>query len=215
MMRRVALLLLFLTAWFRVAGQEICLYPELSDPLQAVFCDYATDEGSVKFISSKDGQFIGNFINNQIYGWGYFLANNGSQTIGQYRKGKHLFGITLTSEVARVGSEEHFVEYDLATGYIMRVHTLEGNQRLSAPYVPTKEEPVPLYTFKRIVYANGDAYYGELRDGLRHGYGIYYWANGDFWYGKYENGYRQGYGALFKVDRRLFSGKWVGDSRVE
>ena len=70
-------------------------------------------------------------------------------------------------------------------------------------------------TFKKITYSNGDAYYGELLKGSRHGYGIYYWANGDFWYGKYENGYRQGYGALFKVDRRLFSGKWIGDSKVE
>lgn len=211
-----AMLLLIGACIFDLAAQEdVKFYPELSDPLQAVFCDYANDEGAVKFISSGDGQYIGNFINNTIYGWGYFLSNSGSQTVGQYRKGKHMFGITLTADVARVGSEEHFVEYNLDTGHILRVHTPEGDMRLSAPYVPSPSAPVPAYTFKKITYSNGDAYYGELLNGSRHGYGIYYWANGDFWYGKYENGYRQGYGALFKVDRRLFSGKWIGDSKVE
>ena len=215
-MRRIlAMLLVVVAGMSGMKAQNIKFYPEMSDQLQAVFCDYATEEGSVKFISSSDGQFIGNFINNKIYGWGYFLSNNGSQTVGQYRKGKHLFGITLTADMARVGSEEHFVEYDLNTGHILRVHTPEGDQRLSPPYGPTLAVPQPLYTFKKIIYSNGDAYYGELLGGRRHGYGSSYWANGDFWYGKYEHGYRQGYGALFKVDRKLFTGKWIGDSKVE
>lgn len=200
---------------FLAAQEQIELYPVMSDPLQAVFCDYATNEGEVKYISSLDGQYVGNLINNKIYGWGYFLANNGQQTFGQYRNGRHFFGITITMETARVGSEEHFVEYDLASGYILRVSTPEGNLRLTAPYVATAENPVPRYTFKKVVYDNGDTYYGEMLDGRRHGYGIYYWADGDFWYGKYENGYRQGYGALYKTNHKVYSGKWIGDSKVE
>ena len=196
------------------AQEEIKFYPEMCDALQAVFCDYAEREGEVKYISSRDGQYIGNLINNNIYGWGYFLSNNGAQTFGQYCNGKHLFGITLTGEMARVGTEEHFVEYDVVTGNIMRVHTTAGDLRIAAPYVPTATEPAA-YTFKQVKYDNGDAYYGEMYNGRRHGYGVYYWANGDFWYGKYENGYRQGYGALFKPDRRIYFGKWVGDSKMK
>ena len=197
------------------AQETVKFYPELCDPLQAVFCDYVTREGEVRYISTRDGQFIGNLIDNKIYGWGYFLSNNGAQTFGQYRNGKHVFGIILTDAMARVGSEEHFVEYDMETGCILRVHTAEGDLRLPAQYSPTPENPTPAYAFKRLRYENGDAYYGEMLDGRRHGYGVYYWANGDFWYGKYENGYRQGYGVLFKPDRRIFFGKWIGDSKVE
>lgn len=197
------------------AQDDIKFYPEMCDQLQAVFCDYATDEGEVKYLSSRDGQYVGNLIDNKIYGWGYFLSNNGAQTFGQFRAGKHIFGITLTSETARVGAEEHFVEYDTFTGHILRVHTPEGDARLNAPYVATEKAPVPAYTFKRVRYENGDAYYGEMFNGRRHGYGVYYWSNGDFWYGKYENGYRQGYGVLFKTDHRMFFGKWIGDSKVE
>lgn len=196
------------------AQNRIVLYPELCDQLQAVFCDYAEREGEVKYISSRDGQYVGNLINNKIYGWGYFLSNNGSQTIGQYRDGKLVFGITMTSETARVGSEEHFVEYDMATGEILRVHSSDGNLPLAPPYVSVGKTPAA-YTFQRMRYGNGDAYYGEMLNGRRHGYGIYYWANGDFWYGKYENGFRQGYGALFKPDHRVFFGKWIGDSKVQ
>ena len=212
-MRKSVLSIFCLFSSLVFAQEGIKFYPEMCDPLQEVFCDYVEREGEVKYISSRDGQYIGNLINHNIYGWGYFLANNGAQTFGQYRNGKHIFGITLTDKMARVGSEEHFVEYDVATGNILRVHTVDGDLRLSAPYVPSAGASAE-YTFKRVRYENGDAYYGEMYNGRRHGYGVYYWANGDFWYGKYENGYRQGYGVLVKPDRRIYYGKWVGDSKV-
>lgn len=214
-MKKILLIITLLLANVARAQEPVRFYPEMSDPLQAVFCDYVTREGEIKYISSLDGQYVGNLIENNIYGWGYFLSNSGAQTFGQYRRGKHLFGITLTDDMVRVGSEEHFVEYDTRTGHILRVHTNEGDIRLTAPYVPTSKQPTPAYTFKKMTYANGDAYYGEMKDGVRHGYGVYYWSNGDFWYGRYENGYRQGYGALFKTDHRVFWGKWVGDSKVQ
>ena len=214
-MRKIVFATFIMLSSLLVAQERVQFYPVMSDILQAVFCDYVAADGEAKYISTPHGQYVGNLIDNQIYGWGYFLSNSGSQTIGQYRKGRHFFGITLTMETARVGSEDHFVEYDLSTGNILRVCTPEGNPRLTAPYTPTPADPVPLYTFKKVVYENGDTYYGEMYNGRRHGYGIYYWANGDFWYGKYEDGYRQGYGALYKTDHRVFSGRWVGDSKVE
>ncbi|MBQ6695022.1 MAG: hypothetical protein IJN24_09160 [Bacteroidaceae bacterium] len=196
------------------AQQNIQFYPEMCDILQQVFCDYTKAEAETKYISSRHGQYIGQLINNKIYGWGYYLSNDDSQTFGQFRNGKHAFGITLTQEMARVGSEEHYVEYDITNGKIMRIHTVEGDQRLSYPYIDEENAKSP-YGFHKITYSNGDAYYGETYNGRRHGYGVYYWTNGDFWYGKYSNGYRQGYGALFKTDHRVFYGKWIGDTKVE
>lgn len=215
-MRKFLFIIMMLLVQGVVRAQEtVRLYPDMCEELQAVFCDYAQREGTVAYLSSADGEFAGNLINNKIYGWGCFISKSGAQTYGQYRDGKHIFGITLTRETARVGSETHFVEYDLETGVIMRVRTPEGDALLSSPYVPTDEAPVPAYKFEKIKYSNGDEYYGEVFDGRRHGYGVYSWANGDRWYGRYDSGYRQGYGVLFKADHKLFSGKWIGDSKVQ
>ena len=189
------------------AQQTVKFYDEMSDILQAVFCDYAK-EGEIKYISSSHGQYIGQLVDNVIYGWGYFLADDGNQVFGQYSRGKHVFGIAMGKGIARVGGEKHFVEYDLYTGNVIRVHTIEGDAEYSA-------ETLKPYSFRKITYSNGDVYYGEIFNDRRHGYGIYYWANGDFWYGKYSNGYRQGYGALFKTDKRIFYGKWIGDKKVD
>ena len=189
------------------AQQTVKFYDEMSDILQAVFCDYAS-EGEIKYISSPHGQYVGQLVDNVIYGWGHFLANDGGQVFGQYSRGKHVFGITMGSGVARVGGETSYVEYDLTTGDVILVHTIEGDIEYPA-------EVLAPYSFGKITYSNGDAYFGEIYNGRRHGYGIYYWTNGDFWYGKYSEGYRQGYGALFKTDRKIFYGKWIGDKKVD
>ncbi|MBR2638913.1 MAG: hypothetical protein IKD40_08755 [Bacteroidaceae bacterium] len=196
------------------AQQQVERYPQMCDELQQVFCDYVSAEAETRYMSSGYGQYVGQLIDNVIYGWGFFIANNNAQTFGQYRKGKHMFGITITDEIARVGSNEHYAEYDLKTGEIVRINTIEGNMRIPEIYVSTPEKKTK-YGFHKITYSNGDVYCGETYDGKRHGYGIYYWANGDFWYGEYSNGYRQGYGVLFKPDHKLFYGKWVGDCKVK
>ncbi len=206
-MKKALTVLLAIIPALLAAQAPVRLYDEMCDPLQAVFCDHL-EEAEIKYISSPDGQFTGHLIDNTIYGWGYYLANNGSQCFGQYSRGKFMFGIIMGNKIARVGSETTYTEYDLTTGNISSVNTIEGKAEYTA------EELQP-YTFQKITYKNGDAYYGELRNGRRHGYGIYYWANGDFWYGRYRDGYRQGYGALFKVDRKIFYGKWFGDKKTE
>ena len=206
-MKRLIFFFFVLLPMMVMSQNDIKLYDELCEPLQAVFCDYVK-EGEVKYISTPDGQYVGHLIDNVIYGWGRFLADNGTQVYGQYSRGKLMFGIIMNGTTARVGGDVNYVEYDLSTGRALRVHTIEGDAEYSA-------EQLALYTFNKVTYANGDAYFGELYDGRRHGYGIYYWSNGDFWYGRYINGYRQGYGALFKVNRKVFYGKWFGDKKME
>ncbi len=211
------LLITLLSLFFAVVARSqepVTKYPEMSDILQQVFCDYVTAEAETKYISGKHGQYVGQLVDNVIYGWGYYLTDDDAQTFGQFRNGKHIFGITMMSGIARVGSEEHYVEYDLSTGKIVKMCNIEGNVKLYYPFTDTMEAKSP-YGFYKITYSNGDVYYGETFEGRRHGYGVYYWTNGDFWYGKYVNGYRQGFGALFKPDHKVFYGKWIGDRKVE
>jgi hypothetical protein len=198
-----------------VLRAQVKLYDELCDPLQAVFCDYVRNEGEVMYISNPSGQYIGTLIDDKLYGWGFYLSNDGSQSFAQYRNGKIVFGLIMTNEVAKVGNDENYVMYSLATGTVVAWYVDGGKMSLDYPLVATEKEPVSPYSFKKEVYANGDVFYGEFFEGRRHGYGVYCWANGDRWYGLYKEGYRNGYGMLLKPDRTLHYGKWVGDSKVE
>lgn len=214
-MRNIVTLLFFACAMTLSAQEPVKLYDEMCDPLQAVFCDYVKNESSQNFLSSSTGQYTGTIIDGKIYGWGFILAADGTRSFGQFRNGKNIFGISITDKIAKVGGENHYVIYDLATGNILRLYSKEGNVRLVYPLVPSAEHPVSPYSFKKETYANGDVYIGEFYNGKRHGYGVYYWANGEIWYGRYEGGYRNGYGMLINPDHRIFYGKWLGDSRVD
>ena len=214
-MRNKLFALLLLFSLPVMAQDKVKLYDEMCDPLQAVFCDYVRDHSQTSRISNAGGEYVGTLIDYKFYGWGLFSSSSGIRSYGQYRNGKLLFGMLINSNVVRVGSDEHYVMYDLATGEIIRVHTKEGDLPLEFPLVKSVQgEPSP-YTFKKETYKNGDVYFGEFYNGRRHGYGVYQWANGDLWYGNYNGGYRDGYGMLVKPDHRVYYGKWVGDTKVE
>jgi hypothetical protein len=208
-----ALLLLFSLPV--VAQDKVKLYDEMCDPLQAVFCDYVRTQSQTSRISNSGGEYIGTLIDYKFYGWGLFRSSSGVESYGQYRDGKLLFGLLISRDVVRVGSDEHYVMYDLSTGEIIRLHTKEGDLPLEYPLVASSEGLPSPYSFKRETYKNGDVYVGEFFNGRRHGYGVYIWSNGDLWYGNYCGGYRDGYGMLVKPDHRVYYGKWVGDTKVE
>lgn len=201
---------------FAVQSQNIPvrLYDEMCDPLQAVFCDYVSADSEMRVISNAQGEFLGTFIDNNIYGWGYYESLSGSQSFGQYRKGELIFGLIVSDGVAKIGGKDNYVVYDLYSGNITRLHTIEGDIALSYPYIATKDGKESPCSFKKEIYANGDFFFGEFYNGKRHGYGVYCWENGDMWYGRYKEGYRNGYGMLIKPGKRIFYGKWVGDSKV-
>ena len=215
MKNKIVLLLICTIVLPFYAVAQVQLYDDMCDPLQAVFCDYVRNESSQNFLSAPDGQYTGTLIDGKIYGWGFILAADGTRSFGQFRNGKNIFGLSINDKVAKVGSEKHYVLYDLATGEIARLYTKEGDMNLGYPLVSSEKEGVSPYSFKKERYANGDVYIGEFYKGKRHGYGVYYWKNGDIWYGKYEGGYRNGYGMLINADHRIFYGKWLGDSRVD
>ena len=214
-MRKALFAILFMLSMPAMAQDKVKLYDEMCDPLQAVFCDYVRTQSQTSYISNAAGEYIGTLIDYKFYGWGLFLSSAGMQSYGQYRNGKLLFGLLINSNVARVGSDEHHVIYDLSTGEIIRLHTKDGDMPLEYPLVASPDGGASLYSFKKETYKNGDVYFGEFYNGRRHGYGVYQWTNGDMWYGAYRNGYRDGYGMLVKPDRHVYYGKWVGDTKVE
>lgn len=214
-MRNTLFILLFLLGLPVAAQERVPLYDEMCDPLQAVFCDYVRNESQTNYISNATGEYVGTLIDHKFYGWGVFRSSSGLESYGQYRAGKLLFGLLINDNLVRVGSDEHYVIYDLATGSIMRLHTKEGDMPLQFPLAASADGVESPYCFKKETYKNGDIYFGEFFNGRRHGYGVYRWANGDLWYGCYRGGYRDGYGMLVKPDHHVYYGKWVGDSKVE
>lgn len=214
-MRNSLFALLLLLTLPLVAQEQVKLYDDMCDPLQAVFCDYVREHAETSRISNAAGEYVGTLIDYKFYGWGLYLSTTGIQSYGQYRGGKLLFGLLINSDVVRVGGDEHYVIYDLATGEIVRLHTKEGDVPLEFPLVTSPDGELSPYSFKRETYKNGDVYFGEFYNGRRHGYGVYQWANGDLWYGYYRGGYRDGYGMLVKTDHHVYYGKWVGDTKVE
>lgn len=214
-MRNSLFALLLLLTLPLVAQEQVKLYDDMCDPLQAVFCDYVREHAETSRISNAAGEYVGTLIDYKFYGWGLYFSTTGIQSYGQYRGGKLLFGLLINSDVVRVGSDEHYVIYDLATGEIVRLHTREGDMPLEFPLVTSPDGELSPYSFKRETYKNGDVYFGEFYNGRRHGYGVYQWANGDLWYGYYRGGYRDGYGMLVKTDHHVYYGKWVGDTKVE
>jgi hypothetical protein len=213
MMKRIFFSLFLLLAVTAANGQ-VGLYDDMCDPLQAVFCDYVGSASSQNVISEGDGKYVGTLIDGRIYGWGMIVTGDGTMSIGQFRNGKCIFGISMDDEIAKVGGEEHYVIYDLSTGGIIRQCSRYGEAQLVYPLVSEGDKVSP-YSFRKVSYANGDVYIGELYEGKRHGYGMYCWADGEVWYGRYQGGYRNGFGVLIKADNHLYYGKWVGDRKVD
>ena len=58
-----------------------------------------------------------------------------------------------------------------------------------------------------IKYTNGNRYEGEIKTGLRHGYGVYYYHNGDRYEGWWENNIKKGGGTFFYKDGSLYVGQ--------
>ena len=56
-MKRLIFFFFVLLPMMVAVQNDIKLYDELCEPLQAVFCDYVK-EGEVKYISTPDGQYV-------------------------------------------------------------------------------------------------------------------------------------------------------------
>lgn len=196
-------------ATFAVQAQVIDTlgrYDIIPTDFQEVFLDYIED-CDTRIITTEQGQFLGHTRDGLLYGYGVYYANDGSQWIGQFRKGECIFGILISGTSATVGSKTHYVYYDLTTCRIKFIRQ-SGNDRSFS------DKETEAYHFESLNYGNGDRYVGETFNGVKHGYGIYYWANGNFWFGEFRNNIRYGYGAMFTPQGNIYPGQWIGDEKT-
>lgn len=205
MKRNVSFTLAIMTI-LTLNAQDIDKYRLSPDYMQQLFCGIVSAESKVITLNLDGGHYFGYSRNNSLFGWGSYSTNSGNRWIGQYNKGKCIFGIYIKDNIARVGSDTHYTEYDLTEGTIRIIS--RNNEQL---HYDTQE--LAPYRFVRLNYEGGDYYLGETKNGVRHGQGIYFWSNGNYWYGTFSEGYRQGYGALFKTDGTISHGLWYGDDK--
>lgn len=179
-------------------------YELVPDGHMEVYLDYVSSFNG-KSLTTPSGEYIGQANRqNQIYGYGMFIGNDGSKVTGMFRDGGLLFGITQTMQRTIVGSPDKYVAYSNTTGRVEYI--VRGQEQL------IMEGPEQYnYGFVTMRYANGDQYMGEIFMNRRHGFGIYYYANGDIWYGPYENDMRNGYGVLFTETDGILLGEWRGE----
>lgn len=179
-------------------------YPNIPSQYDAAFVDHVKNfAGGVA--KSSYGQYFGQITKDKnVYGFGAYYTDADGIIYGQYRLGNFLFGIKMGVQNAKVGSNEHYICYDLTTGdplYIMK----DGDKyKLSADYVKT-------YRFESLTYQNGDKYVGETVNGKRDGVGIYYYNNGNYYYGRYKDNKRMGFGAMFFTNNTITIQYWKGE----
>lgn len=176
-------------------------YPQVPLEYDGAFVDCV--KGYVtKVLPSAYGQYFGQVtMTGDIYGYGTFFTDQDGEVTGQFRNGKCFFGIRLGSQTVKVGSEHHYIVYDLRTSEPLYVIKDDSKFVLPADYKAKCR-------FESLEYANGDRYVGETVDGKRHGYGLYYYANGNYYYGRYKDNLQYGFGAMFRTDSRIVIMDW-------
>lgn len=178
-------------------------YPQIPAQYDAAFVDYVKGFAS-GIAKTSYGQYFGQITcDKNIYGFGAYYTDQDGVVYGQYRLGDFLFGIKMGVRTAKVGSNDHYICYDLTTGdpqYIMKDC---GKYSLPADYGKT-------YRFESLNYQNGDRYVGETVNGKRDGIGIYYYSNGNYYYGRYKNNERLGFGAMFFTNNTITIQYWKG-----
>ena len=176
-------------------------YPQIPSHYDATFVDYVKDFAS-GVAKTSYGQYFGQITRDKnIYGFGAYYTDQDGVIYGQYRLGDYLFGIKMGVRTAKVGTNDHYICYDLTTGDPQYIIKDSAKYTLPADYNRT-------YRFASLNYQNGDKYVGETVNGKREGYGIYFYSNGNYYYGRYKNNERSGFGALFFTNNTITIQYW-------
>ena len=61
------------------------------------------------------------------------------------------------------------------------------------------------------VYSDGKKYNGDLKEGMRHGQGVYTWPDGTKYNGEWKDDMRHGRGVMTWSDGRKYNGEWKND----
>lgn len=205
-MKRILLTFFILHSSFLIASAQftrLLRHPDIPVEYDAAYVDLVkTHFGGV--VKSSYGQYFGQMSSDSnVYGYGMFYTDHDGEICGQFRNGNLIMGIRMGSAIVRVGTEDHYTAYDLLTGEAQYVFLNDEKYKLDAEHLAS-------WRFMQVEYKNGDKYVGEVVDGKRDGYGIYYYANGNFYFGRYRDNKAVGYGALFHTDNHISLQYWDG-----
>jgi len=144
-------------------------------------------------ISVDDGNNTDNAL---AHAW-YVLAVEHGETAWTERRDRLAKGMSEeTLELAREKVEG------------IKGETLAPKERRPTPPSPAKKRGE--YHFQ-----NGQKYFGDLKDGLPHGYGRIKSPDGERFFGEFQNGRPFGYGTHFSAQGFIiFSGLWEGDKAI-
>lgn len=190
--------LFMLLSSLNIGAQQVKLdkYPSIPEGLMAVFCDYCHPfhSGIAKANRGGRGQYIGQLTpDNNIYGFGQYIADNETSITGMFRMATLIFGIKMGTHIVKVGSDTHYISYDLTTGEPLSI--MKDGEVITIP-----DEARKVYKFMSLSFKSGDRYVGETVNGKREGYGLYHYKDGAFFFGHYHEDEPYGYGALFRTD---------------
>jgi TPR repeat protein len=95
----------------------------------------------------------------------------------------------------------------------------ERVEEIKGKILPPKERrptpPSPTKKRGEYHFQNGQKYFGDLKDGIPHGYGRIKSPNGERFFGEFQNGKPFGYGTHFSSQGFIiFSGLWEGDKAI-
>lgn len=127
------------------------------------------------------------------------------------------FGLLLTA-----GSSQLFAQTILPTckgGDIRQWHSCRGvidedEYAYAGDFMMGKFDGRGILEFTADKY-QGDHYQGEFKNGLKHGFGMYFFSNGDKYVGEYQYGKREGKGTYtFSNGKPALTGIWANNALV-
>lgn len=196
-----AIYLILLLIPLNISAQQVKLdkYPSIPEEMMAVFCDYCAPfhSGIAKALHGGRGQYIGQLTpDNHIYGFGQYIMDNETSVTGLFRMTSFIFGIKMGTHIVKVGSDTHYISYDLTTSEPLSIMK-------DGEIMPIPESARGVYKFQSLTYKSGDRYVGETVNGKREGYGLYHYKDGGFFFGRYHENEPYGYGAVFTTEATI------------
>ena len=126
-------------------------YPDIPVEFESAFVDQVTNYVS-GVVKSLYGQYFGQLSpEGNIYGYGSFYTDMDGEVYGLYRNGDLGKKKKKGAEIAKVGTNDHYVAYDLHTGY--PVYIMKNNQKYN-PSTDMREKNKFLVLLEKRVTTN-------------------------------------------------------------
>ena len=186
-------------------------------------------EGHGTFTWASNATYVGTWKDDFRHGEGTLIWADGSRYEGEWiNDQKDGLGTLTYAASGRANSVQTFsgtfADDRPLNGVYRDSAGRELGQLINGEYRPTPQPCVDRQTETQFfqgkvalvttcVFASGNRYEGEMKDGAYHGFGIFSWTDGTVYEGEWINGQQEGRGTLTFVDARQYIGDWNGGAR--